>query len=71
MNNKVWYEVFKVDGQDGETQTLQCCDTLEEARTLRASIIKEGRYTEVHIDKWEDTDNPRIISVGKGEVEEN
>lgn len=59
---KKWYEVFYEAHPDegGGTQTVVNCETLQEA-------LGEKKEREVlhflphYIDKWEDTDNPRII----------
>ena len=64
MNNKQWYEVFAWNKTEG-SRTLKCFKTLEEAKIYKTQIGNENEYGlvigTIHIDKWENTDSPRII----------
>jgi hypothetical protein len=61
MDNEIWYEVFVDRGDEEGTQTLQSCNTLEEARQIKADILKAGIYIKVYIDKWTMKDVPTIL----------
>jgi len=57
-----WYEVFIDYGEEG-TQTLEICHTLQEAKN-RKQIAQNKRYSlegTIHIDKWQDSLNPKLI----------
>lgn len=60
MNKKQWYELFSYNKEEG-TRTIATFDTYLEA--LQEKIRLEGlnKVQILHIDKWEDTDNPRKI----------
>ncbi len=57
---KTWYEVF-ISNEYG-SRTLEICDTLKEARVFKEDIFRkiDGEGT-LHIDKWENIDNPKKI----------
>lgn len=58
---KTWYEVFEVM-LCGGTRTLEICETIKEAKN-KLKKLKFGSYkgTNLHIDKWENIDNPVCI----------
>ena len=60
---KMWYEVF-ISGQLG-TMTVAICKNIKEAKKIRKehSKIIGSSLTEkdIHIDKWENIDNPKCI----------
>ena len=60
MNKTQWYELFSYSKEEG-TRTIATFNTYLEA--LQEKIRLNGLKTEqiLNIDKWEDTDNPRII----------
>ena len=59
---KQWYEVF-ISNEEG-SRTLEIFDTVEEAKAYKEDLFKRGGMaiaysrSTLHIDKWEDTDNP-------------
>lgn len=59
MDNKQWYEVFIDNGKEG-TMTVNICETLKEAKLLKKSLEIYGNKN-IHIDQWEDIDNPKSI----------
>ncbi len=67
-----WYEIFATK-PSGETETIESCDTLIEARKIKESLSKEENIhvghtlskreeLTLHIDEWENPDNP--LSLG-------
>ena len=62
---KQWYEVF-ISNEKG-TRTLETFDTVEEARAFKEDLFRKIDDNEgtLHIDKWENIDNPKKI----GEIE--
>jgi len=58
MNNKQWYEVFIDKGKKHGTETLKTFDDLVQALVYKYTF---PHIECIHIDKWENTDSPRII----------
>ena len=59
MNKTQWYEVYIYDSVKEGTRTVAQFDSVAQARAYIKQIGNDkGNY---HIDKWEDTENPRII----------
>ena len=60
MNNKIWYEIY-LDMKDEGTKTLKICETYLEALEEKIRLSDLYGKNNLFIDKWQDTDNPRII----------
>ena len=58
MNKTQWYEVFVDEGAEKGTRTVAQFDDLYQAMKY---IERSGNQDNYFVDKWEDTDNPRII----------
>lgn len=58
---ETWFEIF-ISNKQG-TRTLETsCKTLEEARKCKEKLLKNiDSESTLHIDKWEDYDNPKKI----------
>ena len=58
----MWYEMFE-DIHNQGSKTLEICKTLKEAKKTRQCYLKSGLWEkkELHIDKWTDKNNPRIV----------
>jgi hypothetical protein len=56
-----WYEVF-ITNKNG-SHTLDTFDTLKEAKAFKEYIFRKINDNEgiLHIDKWQNIDNPTII----------
>lgn len=63
MNKKQWYEVY-LSNEEG-TQTIKNCKTYLEALEEKIRLSDLYGKNNLHIDKWEDTDNPRQINSRK------
>jgi len=64
MNKKIWYEVY-ISNEQG-TRTLETSfDTIDEAKAFKENIFRKIDDNErtLHIDKWQDLDNPKRIEV--------
>jgi len=60
MNKKQWYELFSYSKEEG-TRTIETFDTYLEALQAKVKMEETNKNIKLNIDKWEDTDNPRII----------
>ena len=61
---KTWYEVF-ISNEYG-SRTLEICDTLKEAKEFKQNFAENSLGIDnwegtLHIDKWENIDNPKKI----------
>jgi len=56
----IWFEVFK--STEGGSETIAICLTLKEARKKLKFLQSTEEYKdiELHIDKWENKDNPAM-----------
>jgi hypothetical protein len=59
MKLRTWYEVFIDDNKFG-THTIRICKTLKEAK--KAKKLFRIRQDILHIDKWQNIDNPIQIA---------
>ena len=60
MNNEIWYELFLDMGEEG-TKTIKICDNYLEALKEKMNLTYLYGKGKLHIDKWIDTDNPRLV----------
>lgn len=58
MNNIQWYEVFIDKGKKYGTETLKTFYNILDAVKYKKTFLHQEC---IHIDKWENTDSPRII----------